>query len=102
MNKDQKLAILHTWQSAYKQLDSAWQSFTKTTVADFESPLGKAYWNTFDLYTDVVATLVDDKGGWLDWYRLENDWGKRGGKVSINKKSKHIKTLTDLIWCIEP
>jgi len=54
-----------------------------------------------DHYIRVVAGLIGDDEDWLFWYIFDNDFGKRGHTAHLGKKDFKVKTVDDLLICID-
>lgn len=101
MNKEQKLAALQNWQTAYKNLDAVFNSLKLALGVLCEGSLWDAVWFTFERYTEVLAELVGDDSGWLNWYCYENDMGAKGYRAGYGENLRPIEDLDDLLWLIE-
>jgi hypothetical protein len=102
-----KLELLENWKASYTELATSFEALEEVVGTNYESPLGKAVWRTFDKYTDAIALLVGDKNDWLSWYCWEGLMGRKNlGTVSIHNKnmesfSKQVASLEDLLEVIE-
>lgn len=101
MNKEQKLAALQNWQTAYKNLDAAFDLLKPALGYLGEGALWDAVWFTFERYTEVMSDLVGDDSGWLNWYCYENDMGAKGYGAGYGEDLRPIEDLDDLLWLIE-
>jgi hypothetical protein len=47
---------------------------------------------------EMPSILCEDKSEWIEWYRFENQMGKKEGTASLSKNdiAKPVKTLFDL------
>jgi len=93
-------AHLHKWAEIYLHARAAWASLEGAIGQQFDSPLHRAVWNTFDAYTDALAELLGDRDGWLDWFCWANEMGAKAGEVTINGKKRKARTVRDLSWIL--
>lgn len=63
-----------------KEFDTMYVLFGNAEGSVFD-----AVYKAFDSYVDAVSTIIGDWSGRLAWYIWENDMGKKGLKVSINR-----------------
>ena len=104
MTSKERYKLLVQWQEQYESCEEAQKLLDQLLRGfDTDSPLGAAIWATFDKYTDTLAAVVDDTGGWLSWYCWDNSMGKKAHKAKAPswKKFKKVKTLKDLCKIIE-
>lgn len=101
MNKAEKLAVLQNWQTAYKNLDAAFDLLKPAVGVLCEGTLWDAVWFTFDQYTEILEHLLGDDSGWLNWYCYENDMGAKGYEAGYGENLRPIEDLDDLLWLIE-
>jgi hypothetical protein len=101
MTRDEKLTLLREWKQRHDDLDKQWGRLASLTGGLTDSPLGDAMWLLWDAYTNQVAERVGDTYGWLSWYQLENDMGKRKHEAGPTDRMRKIKSLRDLLWVIE-
>ena len=95
--------LLATWAAKRSRLDAEYTKLKCLFGADPECSPVKAMYETFTEYTEVLAYLVGDNEGWLEWYSWENDNGanKLEAKASKWEKAKPIITTDDLLFLIE-
>jgi len=101
MTNEEKLAMLQDWQTAYKNLDAAFDLLKPALGYLGEGDLWDASWFTFQRYTEVVSDLLGDDSGWLNWYCYENDMGAKGYEAGYGENLRPIEDLDDLLWLIE-
>ncbi len=101
MTKAEKLAALQDWQTAYKNLDAAFDLLKPALGYLWEGSIWDASWFTFERYTEVMSDLVGDDSGWLNWYCYENDMGAKGHEAGYGEDLRTIEDLDDLLWLIE-
>lgn len=101
MTKAEKLAALQNWQTAYKNLDAAFDLLKPALGYLGEGSLWDAVWFTFERYTDSVAALVDDNNGWLDWYCYECGMGSSPMAAILGEDRLDVDSLDKLLLCIE-
>lgn len=97
-----KLELLKKWEDQYNKLDELTKS-VELIFGQNESVFFDALWRHFDFTTDLLALLIGDRNGWLDWYRGENNFGEKqlSAKGVGSKKFKKVKNLKDLLRFIE-
>ena len=100
MNKRQIIEAITHWQ----ELVQAWerQSMTLWAVVggDYGSPLGDSMEKIVEDYTALLAREIGDGQDWLQYWRLECEWGKRPRKVKIDGKERTIASVQDLAGVI--
>ena len=101
MTKAEKLAALQNWQTAYKNLDAAFDLLKPALGYLGEGALWDAVWFTFDQYSEILEHLLDDDSGRLNWYCYENDMGAKGYESGYGEDQRPIEDLDDLLWLIE-
>jgi hypothetical protein len=101
MTNEEKLAMLQDWQTAYKNLDAAFDLLKPALGVLCEGHLWDAVWFTFDQYTEILEHLLDDDSGRLNWYCYENDMGAKGYEAGYGEDLRPIEDLDDLLWLIE-
>ena len=101
MNKAEKLAALQNWQTANKNLDAAFDSLKPALGVLCEGTLWDAVWFTFERYTEILAQLLGDDSGWLNWYCYDNDMGETGNKAGYGENLLPIEDIDDLLHLIE-
>lgn len=94
--------LLANWAAKRSRLDAEYAKLKCLFGADPECSPVKAMYDTFGHYTKVLAKLVGDDDGWLDWYSWENDNGaaKLEAKASNWQEPKPIVTTDDLLFLI--
>ena len=94
--------LLANWAEKRSRIDAEYTKLKCLFGADPECSPVRAMYDTFGQYTEVLAKLVGDEDGWLDWYSWENDNGaaKLKAKASNWKESKPIVTTDDLLSLI--
>ena len=100
LKKNEKLEILQKWNDSYHRSEEATDQIRQL----FNDPSGILYdaiWDNFKEYTDVISMLLGDEFGFLKWFQLDCDMGKKLMKTEKNCESKFIKNLDDLLWIIE-
>ena len=93
------------WDFVEKALESLKKaSKVQSAVSDFVNPDGafmESAYRVENFLVDALALLIDDKGGWLDWFIYENDFGEKALEAGLKEDLKPIKTLDDLRALIE-
>jgi len=85
----------------YERLDAAFEKLDEALGCTADSPLFKAVWECFEDHTKVVAQLVGDREGWIEWYVRENECGAKGMAAGYDGVVMPVKTLSDLVRLIE-
>lgn len=101
IDKAKKLAILTRWQKAIEEADANFDPVVEILGLIPESPLIEAFWCTQSVLTDTTSDLLNDGNGWLVWFWLENDMGRKGLEAGTEAEKRPIRTLDDLIWVME-
>lgn len=100
MNKRQTIEAIEHWQ----ELVQAWERYSEAlwrlVGGDYGSPLVDSMANVIDAYTALQARELGDDKGWLQYWRLECEWGKRPWKVKIDGKERTIASVQDLAGAI--
>lgn len=97
MTKKEILAHLVEWERVQRELDAQLDLFCDLTRAQPDSPLFGAIYKTKEAHLDAVALIVGDKGGWLNWWAFENDYGAKAmGACLMGGALSEIKTLNEL------
>ena len=95
-NKSDTLQILNDWHYQYDRITELMDGMTKAIGVLPEGLFSETVWGLFDSYTKAISDLVGDKGGWLNWYYLENNMGAKGMNAGYDGKTKPIKNKLDL------
>jgi hypothetical protein len=101
MTTDHKVAILCAWVAHIQAMDHQRDALEAVVGSFPESPLNEAIGALQSGYTRAVAKLVGDAAEWLDWYRFDNQMGAAGMEAGPVHKARPIKTVEDLVWCLE-
>lgn len=98
MYKKDHILLLNAWAAKRSRIDAEYEKLKSLFGADPECSPVKAMYDVFLEYTEVLADLVGDDEGWLEWYSWENDNGAKRleAKASSWSKSKPIVTPDDL------
>lgn len=102
LNAVEYSVLLATWAAKRSSLDAEYTKLENLFGADPECSPVKVMYDTFSEYTKVLAELVGDEEGWLEWYSWENDNGakKLEAKASNWNGFKPIVTTDDLLSLI--
>lgn len=65
-----------------------------------EGKVQESFGLVMESYTKAVSELIGDANGWLDWFWLENDLGRRGLHVLDEGAKRSISTVDDLVWLV--
>lgn len=97
-------ALLGHWLTRFAELEAAYKAASEVLGCPPDSPLIAAMYGSFDDYTKMLAKVVGDEDGWLDWYLWENGAGSKGlpAKAAHQKKEKPVRTLDDLCRLLRP
>jgi len=101
MNRHEKMQALKDWQLAIQESDALIAPVREMLLIRPESPINEAVDRLGIALTDATAKLVGDKAEWLDWYAMENDFGRKGLSARFMGHEKPIKSLEDLMDLIE-
>jgi len=85
----------------YERLDSAFEKLEESLGCTADSPLFRTVWESFDHCTAVVAQVVGDHQGWIEWYIYENECGAKGMAAGYDGAVMPVKTISDLVRLIE-
>ncbi len=96
-----KLKMMIEWQDVIMKMEEEGERLQEVLQPSFESPFFRRIFNMEEAYTNVVAYVIGDTAEWLNWYRFDNGWGRRGLEAGYGKKLKPINTLSDLLTLIE-
>jgi hypothetical protein len=101
MKHSEKIEILEKWKDAIQHSERTFEKIKTTLGLDVNGPLVEMVgWSESNL-TDIASLSLGDTEGWLAWYWLENDMGKKGLQAGKGAKVKKIKTLTQLLELID-
>ncbi|MEO5811558.1 MAG: hypothetical protein ABIU96_03980 [Rhodanobacter sp.] len=91
------VARLDEWASLIATLDKQMNAL-ESIVGRGESSLSVAVMDLQSSYTDVVAELVGDRWGLLDWYYMQNELGRKGATRQARgwKKPRRVKSSLQL------
>lgn len=105
MTSAEKLEILKKWQATVTKVDETCDALQNVLKLDIESPLMTLNYDLEYAYTTAVAQLVGDEGDWLNWYRWDNDMGRKGHScwypTSEGKIEVAVHTIEDLLRVME-
>jgi hypothetical protein len=103
MKRDKRIKLLKEWEACYNKNNEIWNKLDDIFHLYPDSPIGRAIWDTFGLYTKSLSRILGDNGEWLDWYCWENDMGKNTyeAKASKWKESQIISSIEILCDLIE-
>lgn len=97
MTREQKLAMLKTWQERMQACEAATDDLIRLTMAAPESPLIDAIYSVMGLATRQAADLVGCVDEWLTAWWLEHSFGERPMKAGlVGEPQRELKTLDDL------
>lgn len=109
MTRNELKKALVRWEVTCKTLHREWDALASATGISTESKLGSAVFSMLDAYTDAVADAcgiqpsgVPEFKHDLDWYANENDFGRRCHGVEVNRRTRAIRTIDDLVWLVWP
>ena len=95
-DRQNTMALLTDWHHHHEAVEKMMDGIKASIGLDPNGPLFYTVWNMFDAYTGALAVEVGDFGGWLDWYYIENDMGKKAMTAGYNENTNPVKTLCDL------
>lgn len=101
MTREQKLAILTTWQERMRACEDATTQLVSLTGAAPESPLIDAIYSVMGLATRQASDLIGCGDEWLSAWWLEHQFGLSPMRAGLEGKTLHtISTLDDLFALI--
>ena len=101
LNDIEKLEKLDKWLKCFKSIEAAYGDLRKSLGAAPESPVVTALYAGFQGYTESLAELIGDKGGWLDWFIWENGAGSKKMSAQIGTKMRPICSTSDLVKLLQ-
>ena len=100
MSKD--LNLLQEWVDCVRRADDLIDTVAAIFGGQPESMFGDVIEQNLQAFTRLVAKQVGDEGGFLDWYRFENDMGEKGFEAGPNNAPhRKICNIEDLLWAIK-
>lgn len=96
-----KLALLAEWQARMEAADQLIEPVTKALGLSIDSPINQAVRGLQSAYTEAVGKLVGDQDRRLNWYANKNSFGRMHMEAGPKGATRHISTLSDLIWLME-
>ncbi|GAB4059234.1 hypothetical protein [Uliginosibacterium sediminicola] len=95
----QCIALLTEWQGVIEELNAQHAVLRKALLVQLECPVIAAANTLVSSYTQAVSVIVgcDVADDWLEWYALENDFGRKGFEAGYDGKLRPIRTLQDLL-----
>ncbi len=96
MTTDEIVEVLERWAEAITAADEALDLLLQAVGCDPESPLFTAVHALIGLADEWAGERIGAGGGWLEWYRLENDMGARAREAGFDGVVKPVRTLDDL------
>lgn len=94
------IEALQTWESTWKELLKQCDALSCLTGAEFAGPLFDAIFKLASEYTKAVAEIVGDDDEWMEWYEMDNEFGRRGFEAGRNGELRKISCVEDLLWLI--
>ena len=105
MTASESLPILREWERVAKALRKQIRALTAKTSpirVEPESPLLEAIWAMESAYSEAVEVRIAGVSfGWLEWYAVENDFGRKAFEAGPSASMRPIRTLRDLAWLLE-
>ena len=105
MNASESLPILREWERVAKAIRKQTRAITAKTSpirVELESPLLDAIWAMVSAYSEAVEIRIAGVSfGWLEWYAVENDFGRKAMEAGLSETMRPIRTLRDLAWILE-
>ena len=97
----QILTQLKAWEVLVNELDLQMDAFSALTGAPPDSPMLNVIYRVEDAYTTALADVIGDENGWLWWWHLECDMGRKPRDAAVNygpvRKIRTLKQLARLI-----
>ena len=105
MNASEPLPILREWERVAKAIRKQTRAITAKTSpirVELESPLLDAIWAMDSAYSEAVEIRITGASfGWLEWYAVENDFGRKAMEAGPSEAMRPIRTLRDLAWLLK-
>lgn len=96
-----KIDLLNRWKEVITESSTLIDPVVDILGCHPENPISDAVYLLQSEFTKVVAASVGDDAEWLDWFWLENEFGKRGFEAGFGENLRPIKNIEDLVWLIE-
>lgn len=98
MTHSETLVLLQTWQRTITAADRQLDALAAVTGGRADSPLSDAVHSIECAYTTALGAQIGDRDEWLQWFRWENQMGRRchTAKAARWKKDRRITTLKHL------
>lgn len=103
MNKELLKEAITDYVESYQAIHELYNTLYETMGTAPDSKFWTTIFNSIDGQSRLIAKFfgdVESDQNWLDWYVYDNDCGKKGYKVTIDKTSKKICNIDDLIWAM--
>lgn len=101
MNRKDKLAMLNEWQRKCQTLEIQQAALVKALHVDPGAPLLEAGYDVVNAYTRAMSALIGDTAEWLEWFAMENSYGRKGHEAGFEGRMRPIRTLSNLLDLIE-
>ena len=105
MTASEPLPILREWERVAKAIRKQTRAITAKTSpirVELESPLLDAIWAMDSAHSEAVEIRITGASfGWLEWYAVENDFGRKAMEAGLSEAMRPIRTLRDLAWLLE-
>lgn len=102
LTKEELMALLNTWVSQYRDIDSVYTLLHDLFQIAPESKVATTLYDTHRKYTLLLEKYLEERfpnaSAWLEWFLWDNKCGRSGSeaKLSTWKKYKKIETIKDL------
>lgn len=83
MTEQEVLAILETWEGAYRKLEAVLEALVPSVGRDPEAPLSVTVWEAFGVCTAMTARVIGVDPYSLEWWIWENNCGARGHECGL-------------------
>lgn len=100
MTNDEKIKLMTIWKDSLLELTSVYDSFSDIAGSNPESPLFEAMFKCAEEYMKVLAIVVGDKGGWLEYFWHECDLGFDPQIISIDGETFMVEDIPSLLRAI--
>jgi hypothetical protein len=91
------LQLLTTWRTHYNAQDKLMNDLHRSPLRlGYESEVFEVTWATMDALTAMTALVVGDKGGWLEWFSVDNKMGAKKYPAGYDGQLAHRSTLLNL------
>lgn len=96
MKKSEIVKTLKAWQQVQTAADAGIEPYY-ALFGCMDAPIVESFYRLAAAHTEVVARLVGNVDGWLNWYQYDNVMGAMAYEASTPKgKIRKVRTLAHL------